>query len=509
MRILLLLSSWILPALLFGQSVPTQEMDAYFSQMVKDWDVPSASIAIVKDGQVVFSGQYGVKSVEGSEVPDDQTLYAIASNTKAFTTMVIGMLVEDGVLHWDDKVRDHLPYFAMHDSQVSDQVTISDLLCHRVGLGTFSGDVIWYKSELNAEDIIRRIRHLPLAYDFRAGYGYSNLMYITAGKLIEEVTGKSWHQNIRERILTPLGMSRTISTTHDLDRMGNFATPHARVEGNNLPIAWENWETIAATGGIITSASDLAKWLIFNLDHGVHEGDTLISAATRNLLWTPHNNFVVDHTQANPVGQHFRSYGLGWGLSDYRGRLRVGHTGGYDGMISITALIPDEKLGVTILTNGMQSPIRAATNYALDMMLEGASKDWSEEVLTRVKVRKSADVRVAHRKVRRIPETRLSSAIIDYSGTYHSKIYGDITVTSTDDEIFRLEFEHSPALAATLEHWHYDVWKINWDQPHAWFDFGTVRFITDNNQKVIGLDFDVPNDDIFFEELKPVKVSTN
>ncbi|MCB0375293.1 MAG: beta-lactamase family protein, partial [Sinomicrobium sp.] len=349
--------------------VNLKQLDAYYAKMLNDWGVPGVSIGIVKDGKLVFTGNYGVLEAGKSDMPDENTLYAIASNSKAFTSALIGMLVQEGKLRWNDKVKDYLPYFALYDPWVSNEVTVRDLLCHRVGLGTFSGDVIWYKSDLSPEAIVKRLEYLPKTFDFRAGYGYSNVMYITAGELIRNVTGKSWSRNVNERILEPLGMDRTVTSPKALEAKGNYATPHAREAGKNVPIPWTDWEAIGALGGIISSVKDLSKWMIFNLNNGVWGKDTLLTKETRNMVWTPHNNLSVDHTEKNDVNRHFSAYGLGWGLSDYRGRLRVGHTGGYDGMITAITLIPDENLGVVVLTNGMKSPIMAATYYALDLFL--------------------------------------------------------------------------------------------------------------------------------------------
>jgi CubicO group peptidase (beta-lactamase class C family) len=480
-------------------------LDEYFEKMVKDWDVPSASIGVVKDGQLVFTGNYGVKEIGMNEAPDKNTLYAIASNTKAFTTSMIGMLVEEGVLNWDDKVKKYIPYFELYDPWVSNEVTVRDLLCHRVGLGTFNGDVIWYKSNFTAEEIIKRYKHLPKAYDFRAGYGYSNLMYVTAGLLIEKVTGKTWSQNVQERIFDPLGMNRSITTPNMLESKGNFATPHARENEENIPIGWEDWEAVAATGGIISSVEDVSKWMIFNLNKGIWDGDTLLSKSTINTLWKPHNNFTVDHTKENDFGMHFRAYGLGWGLRDHHGNLRVSHTGGYDGMITAVTLIPDENLGVVVLTNGMKSPIMAATYYAIDRFLDQEVIDWSAKHLEFVNNRREGDTRIQDRKASRVMDTKPSLSLDKYAGVYMSDIYGKITISKNDDGLV-LDFERSPALSAKLIHWHYDVWEIKWDEPHAWFSFGTLKFNMDNNLKITGMDFDVPNNDIFFEELKPYRV---
>lgn len=482
------------------------ELDKYFRKMVEDWDIPSASIGIVKDGELVFTGNYGVLEVGKKGQPDPNTLYAIASNSKAFTSALIGMLVQEGKLDWNDRVQKYLPYFEVYDPWVSEHATLRDLLSHRIGLGTFSGDNIWYKTTLPAGELIRRYKHVPQSYDFRAGYGYSNLMFIAAGEIIETVTGKSWAQNVQERILDPLGMDRTIATLGALEAKGNFATPHARNVQGNYPIPYTSWDNVAATGGLISSVADLSKWMIFNLNNGIHEGDTLLSKSTRNLVWTPHNNFVVDHTAPNDFGRHFNAYGLGWGLSDYHGRLRVGHTGGYDGMITAVTLIPDEKLGVVVLTNGLKSPIMAATYYALDAFLGvEPRKDWSAEYLKEADERLARDTRIAYRKANRVLNTQPIVAREKIAGTYESDLCGKIRIREQNGELL-LEFEQSPLMSAHLTHWHYDVWEIHWDHPQAFFSFGTLQIKTDNNLNVTGLAFDVPNDDFFFEELKPYRV---
>ena len=482
--------------------VDLKALDAYFEKMVKDWDVPSASIGIVKDGELVFTGNYGVKEIGKKNPPDQNTLYAIASNSKAFTSAIIGMLVQEGQLDWNDKVRQYLPYFAVYDDWVSEHATIRDLLSHRIGLGTFSGDNIWYKSDQSSEEMIKNISYVPKAYDFRAGYGYSNLMYITAGELIRTVTGKSWGENVKERILIPLGMDRSIYLLTDLDKKGNYAMPHMRKDEKNIAIEWTDWEEVAATGGLISSVSDLSKWMIFNMNHGLHGNDTLLTAATRNMVWTPHNNFIVDQTKPNPFENHFSAYGLGWTLSDYHGKMRVGHTGGYDGMITAVTLIPGEKLGVVVLTNGIKSPIMAATYYALDQFLGVETTDWSSTYLDRTNKRMARDTRIQERMAGRVINTQPTLSEDKMVGDYYSDLVGKISILKKGNDL-KLEFEHHPLLSATLTHWHYDTWKINWDEDHAWFSFGTIKINSDNNQEVLGFDFDVPNDDFFFEELKP------
>lgn len=485
-----------------------KKLDAYFSKALNDWNVPGMAVGIVKDGKLVFSKGYGVKELGKPDKPDENTLFAIASNSKAFTTAAIAMMVKDGKLSLDDKVRKHLPYFELYNPFVSQDATVRDLLCHRIGFATFSGDAIWYLSDnLTAEQIIRRAKYLQPTYNYRAGYGYSNIMYITAGEVMKTIANKRWGQIIQERILTPLDMQRTITTSKDLDKKGNYATPHQLVNAKHSPIAWEDWEAVEATGGIISSVKDMSAWMIFNLNNGIWKGDTMLTPRLRNTLWTPHNTFTVNQTDKD-FDTHFLGYGLGWDLSDYKGRMRVGHTGGYSGMVSIVALVPDEKMGVIVLTNGMRGGLMSAVaNYAIDAYLNQKERDWSAEYLANAKKSQAADTRISDRIKARVSGTKPSLPVESYIGKYKADIYGDIEVKKEGEQL-RLYFEHSKRFNATLEHWHYDVWKIKWDDAAnlSWFEFGTVRFELDNNLNVTGLDFDVPNDDIWFYELKPKKI---
>lgn len=481
-----------------------KKLDAYYAKALRDWGVPGMSIAIVKDGRVVFSKGYGVREVGKPEKVDEHTLYAIASNTKAFTSTAIAQLVDEGVVGWDDPVQKYLPYFALSDPWVSGHTTVRDLLCHRVGLGTFSGDILWYRSTLSAEDIIRRVKHLPKAFEFRSGYGYSNVMYLAAGEVLEVASGQSWHDYIRDHFFKPLGMNRSVTRARDLQGMSNVATPHRLVNDRHEPLPWEEWETVAAIGGIISSVEDMSRWMMLNLNHGVWNDDRLFSRQARNVLWTPHNIYPTDHT-TDDKSTHIRGYALGWSVSDYHGRYRVGHTGGYSGMLSAVTLVPDENLGIVVLTNGLKGVFSPLVNYTIDAFLGLPERDWSGEALSRRK--NVRDTRIEERKKARIPGTRPTLPPDRYAGTYFTPAYGHITVAETNGKL-RLAFEHTPDLSASLEHWHQDVWEIKWDNPDvlAWFSFGTLRFELDNNATVKGIRFDVPNDDLWFQELDAERV---
>ena len=299
-------------------------------------------------------------------------------------------------------------------------------------------------------------------------------------------------------------MKRSVSAVKDLEKMGNYATPHKLKDDQHQPMPWEEWETVAAMGGIISSVEDMSQWMIFNLNHGIWNRDTLLSKQSRNALWTPHNVFTVDHTQKDK-STHSRGYALGWSVSDYRGRYRVGHTGGYSGMLSAITLIPDENLGIVVLTNGLKGIANPLINYTIDAFLRAPERDWSAEALNQSK--KSADTRIEERKKARLSGTHPSLSPDQYAGIYFTPAYGNIAVKWEGNRL-HLEFEHTPDLSATLEHWHRDVWEIKWKKPEvlAWFSFGTIQFDLDNNAKVTGIRFDVPNDDLWFEELNAARI---
>jgi CubicO group peptidase (beta-lactamase class C family) len=491
--------------------VDFDKLDNYFAKAQKDWGVPGISVGIVKDGKVVFTKSYGVLT-EGKSTPtNDETLYAIASNSKAFTSAIIGMLVQEGKLDWDDKIRKHLPYFDLYDSYAGENATIRDMMSHRVGLGTFSGDIMWYNSDFTSEEIIRRIKYIPPAYEFRAGYGYSNLMFITAGELIKTVTGKTWYENVKTRILDPLNMNRTFVNVEKVEKMANAASPH-RLENNktHVPVPYTSWEEIAATGGLISCVDDLTKWMIFNLNNGIIGKDILLAPSTRNEVWTVHNSFPVDRITDNPYGTNFSGYGLGWGLKDYHGNLRVSHTGGYDGMITSVNMLPEHNLGVVVLTNGLKAPINALPYYVFDAFLgrHGMGEpetDWSKTDLERNEKNYAEDTRIPDIKAKRVLNTKPSQPLKNYAGTYYTPVYGNIIVSEKNGAM-EINFEHSAPLSAKLTHWHYDTFEMTFKKTHPWFTFGTVKFTTDNNQQITGIEFDVPNGDFWFYELNAKRV---
>ncbi len=487
-----------------AQEIDYHQIDDYLKQVQERWDVQSFSVGIVYQDQLVFAKSYGHLKAGEREMPNKHTNYAIASNSKAFTSMLIAFLVQEGKIKWKDKVKKYLPYFELYNQVISDMVTIEDLLCHRVGLGTFSGDIMWYDSTLSTEDIVRRAKYIPKEYEFRDGFGYSNVMYIAAGDLIEKVTDKSWSENVAQRILKPLGMSRTVSQLSDLQSLGNSATPHATYDGKNIPIRWEDWSNVASTGGLISNVEDLSKWVRFNLKNGQWNGQSYLEEQNRNRIWTIHNPFIVDETVMDESEPDFSGYGLGFGLSQFKGHFKVSHTGGFGGMLSSITLLPDDGLGIIFLSNDTESPIRSVPNYIMDRFLDpDSTRDYAQEDLIKLRQYKAQDTRVAQLKASQIKGTKPSKTNDQYAQQFYSDLYGGYIFVKEANDGLHLYFEYQPDLSATLEHFHYDTFEIHWDQVQPWFDYGLVQFKMNPQNEIIGLEFNVPNDDFFFNELAP------
>ena len=473
------------------------------------WNVPGLCVAVVKDGQVVLATGFGTREAGKPELVNGDTVFAIASNTKAFTSAVLAMLEEDGRVHWNDPVQQHLPWLQLYDPWVSAELRVDDLLCHRSGLGTFSGDLLWWGTPYSAEEVLRRTKHLPADGPFRAHYGYSNLMFLAAGEVIAKADGRPWADSVTERILKPLDMNRTATSVTQLPALGNVATPHKTTETGNEPIPWVNWDTMAAAGGINSSANDMAKWVRVQLDRGkVDESRRLFSTASSRRMWTSHVAMSISESaQRRSPTTHFRAYGLGWVLSDYKGRLTVSHGGGYDGMYSQVLLVPDENLGIVVLTNSMTGIATPLAQTIADRFLGGEQKDWLSEGLENDRSSRTAFLkRIEDTVTPKATGTMPSHPLPEYTGTFRCPMYGDATVTEQNGSLV-LSLLPYPDLVADLEHLHYDTWRIRWRQKFAWFGDGAIQFVPDTTGAFQELRLDVPNDDLWFYELKLKRVA--
>ncbi len=501
---LFLLFLVVFPVFVFAQSLDDKlkEIDAYAEKTRQDWNVPGIAIAIVKDDKVVFAKGYGVRELGKPEKVDENTLFAIASNSKAFTTASLAILIDEKKLSWDDKVVKYLPEFQLYNPYVTSELTIRDLVSHRSGLDTFSGDLLWYETTYSADEILRRVRFLKPKSSFRSQFGYQNLMFIAAGKVIERVSGKTWSQFVSERILMPLGMSRTTTSVKNLK--DNYSMPHNESGGKLRVLHSGNVDGADAAAGLNSSVSDVAKWLRLQLGKGKFEGNQIFSEAQS---WQMHQPAVLlpiskAASEFNPT-RHFNAYGLGWSLWDYHGRKVVSHGGGLDGMISQTAMMPEENLGLVVLTNSETGVNTIMQNKIFDTILGVPKRDWSAEIAERTKRGKIDEAEEAKKiEVSRVANTKTSLALKDYAGNYVDQLYGDTTIVEENGKLV-LRFVQSPNFVADLEHWHYDTFQIKW-RPSVAYNFprGFVTFTIDKMGKTDEMKIDQPNNDFWFYELE-------
>ncbi|MBA2669922.1 MAG: beta-lactamase family protein, partial [Gemmatimonadetes bacterium] len=270
---------------LAAQPTPLSGLDAYIESGMRDWEVPGLAIAVVKDDSVIFARGYGVRRVGERELVDENTLFAIASTTKALTAAALGMMVDEERISWDDRVVRHLPGFELQDSYVNREFTIRDLLTHRSGLARH--DLLWIAAPFERDEILRRARHLPASGRFRADYGYHNVMYIAAGELLAASSGTSWDDFLADRIFRPLGMTRSTTRATVVDTRDNVSVSHTMVNGVVTPLVRRNYDHIGGAGAAWSSAIDMAQWVRFHLANGSYNGDQLLSPATLRELHTP------------------------------------------------------------------------------------------------------------------------------------------------------------------------------------------------------------------------------
>ena len=498
MRTLFLLTALLLPAhaAMAQTAAPAADFDAYVENVRKTFDVPGIAVAIVKDGKVVLARGYGLRDVAGQQPVTADTLFAIASNTKAFTAASLEMLAEDGKLKMDDRVIDHLPWFQMSDPYVTREMRIRDLLAHRSGLGLGAGDLLyWPTTSYSNREVAERLRHVPLSGGFREKYAYDNILFGVAQLVVEQAGGMPFEQFLRTRIFAPLGMDHTRFNSDRLQPGDDVATGYAKADFTTLqPAPRMTWSNVAGAGGIYSSVNDMAKWVRVQLDGGVISGEgegatRLFPEARQRAMWSmltpiPVPKPVVPELAA--ATPNFYGYGEGWSLSDYRGNKLVWHTGGWPGMVSRVTLVPERKLGVIVLTNQeVGAAFNAVTLRALDEQLGHAPTDWTAAYAkAQVKSLGKADEGWKKHLAARDAKSKPSLPLAAYAGTYRDAWYGDVSVTMEQGRPV-LRFSRTAELVGNLEHWQHDSFIVRWRE--RWLNADAfVSFSLDEDGKVTG-----------------------
>lgn len=479
----------------------TRELDRFIKQGMKDWEIPGLSVAVVHGDSVVYAAGYGVKKLGTPGNVDANTLFGIMSTTKAFTAMLMAMLVDEGKLHWDDPVTKWVPEFQMPDAYVTRAVTVKDLLTHNTGLG--NADMLWVRGDMTEAQIFEKVRLLTPAYGFRDGFVYQNVMYGLAGEVFARVTGMPFPQALQTRILTPLGMTRSYPTyaamaaAHD----PNTSQAHYRIGGTIRPIEEDKVDLLAAAGATWSTANDMTRWMRFLLDSARVDGKRLVSDSSFRMLFTPHVMVSPDefYPTAELTRPHWMTYGLGWFQQDYRGQAVSFHTGSLDGRTAIIGLIPDKQLGVYIFGNLDHAEFRHALMLkTFDLYIGGAGRDWNVDLKRLYDgFRREGDSAEARSNRTQVANTRPTLELGAYAGRFSNPIWGDVIVELTNGTlVFRMGT--ATEMRGPLQHWNYDTFRAVLGEGRS--SPVRIQFRLGTNGQVSGLVIPFMDDAVFVKQ---------
>ncbi len=453
-----------------SQDFSPGEFKIYVNNILKEFKVPGIAVAVVKDGKIVLTSGYGIRNVNRPEPVDENTLFGIASNTKAFTSAALAILVDEDKINWEDPVKNHVPDFEMYDPYVTREMTIADLLTHRSGLGLGAGDLLfWPRTCFSTKHIIHQLRYIKPVSSFRTKFSYNNLFYVVAGEIITAVTGNSWAKYVEEKIFKTLGMIYSNTSVTKYGNNKNIAAPHIIADGSVKAIKYQNIDNVAAAGAINSCVSDLAKWLITQLNSGVVYNNSgiqkLFHSDRTKEMWFPQTILPIRsyNDELKKIQPLFAAYGLGWILSDYQGYKMVWHTGVLLGLVSRTTLIPELNLGIVVLTNQeSHSAYNSITYYILDRYLKLKKTNWIEAYkLYEKELQEEVDKNNNEQNSEKIAHTSPSLRLEKYTGKYKDIWYGEMFINMIKDKLI-MKFEHSPDLIGELEHWHYNTFVVRW-----------------------------------------------
>jgi CubicO group peptidase (beta-lactamase class C family) len=459
---------------LAGAQAPPADIDRVVASAMQAFDVPGLALAIVKDGKVVYAKGYGVGRLDAPVPVTTRTLFAIASNTKAFTSAAVGILVDDGKVEWNGPLVKYLPDFRLADPYVTSQLMVRDLLSHRTGLGLGQGDLTFFPdTTFTRSEVLEAARSLKPVTSLRSAYAYNNLTFVVAGELIARVSGQPWDDFVRQRILEPVGMTSTVTTGASVPPGAALAFPHSRgwrLEGplhSLVPTIDKTW---AGAAGIRSNVEDLSKWVMLQLNQGkLPNGKTIFSVAAQRQMWSMQIARPIGAPRAGleRATPQFAGYGLGWGLSEYAGHKVVSHGGALTGMVSTVQMIPDQKLGIVVLTNQEETGAYSAIVFhVFDHYLGLAANDW----VAGFRKERDEEIRRANEKEQRGVKARAAASqpslpLERYAGTYRDAWYGDVAIDVQPGGGLVLKMTRTPTMTADLAHWQYDTFKAVFRDP--------------------------------------------
>ncbi len=483
----------ILNSIAQTQPISAKQIDSLTELVLKTFNVPGIAVGVVKDGKLIHAKGYGVANLATGKKVDENTLFGVASNSKAMTAALLGQLVDEGKIKWDDKVTDYVPEFKMYDPYVTDAFTIRDLLTHRSGLGLGAGDLMMFPdgSNFTRKDIIHNLRYLKPVSAFRTKYDYDNNLYIVAGEVAERASGTKWEDLVEQKIMKPLGMTSSAASLYRLKDNTNAIRPHAPVDGKLqvLNIDWS--ESANAAGGIWSNITDWSKWVIAQMNHGKYgEGlkNHLFSPEVHEETWTAQT--VIKAGTAAPYNTHFAAYGLGWFLSDVKGYKQVTHTGGLAGIVTQVVMFPELKLGILVFTNQQSgAAFNAISRTIQDSYLGISGYNWVKIMKERVdkgeaEAKKINDDIIASTKAQ-VSKSNAAFNIEQYAGTYRDNWFGDIEISNKNGKAW-CESVRSPKLNGEVFPYKGNTLIVRWTDRSMDAD-AYLMFTTDMDGKASGL----------------------
>ena len=468
--LLLLLILGVNTPVLFSQ-VTSQDIDDIVVRAMDNFTVAGAAVAVVKDGKIVHQKGYGIQSIATKKKVTENTNFGIASNSKAFTTACLAILVEEGKMSWTDKVIHYIPEFKMYNDYVTQNFNIQDLLTHRSGLGLGIGDLMFFPdgSNFTIDDILGSFQYFEPVSAFRTKFDYDNLLYLVAGEIIKRVSGLTWEQFIEQRIFNPLSMDDSYASLTYINDKSKVASPHlnkAKKLSLTDPEQWDPTKINGAAGGIYSNVHDLTNWMLVQLNKGKYGANLeqqLFTEASQQEMWKIHTTTEVNR---NPrYHSHFSGYGLGWNLTDVNGALVVSHTGGLIGMLSKTMLVPDLNLGIIVLTNTYldgAGVFSVVTQSLLDKYLGLDDFDWIGTYAKRLN-QGASEANAVEAKIW-ATVAAANTAIIDnknYTGLYKDPWFGNIEIYEKDQQLWFRSLR-SPKLSGPMQFYRANTFVVKW-----------------------------------------------
>lgn len=437
-------------------------LDKYIKRGIRDWDIPGLAIVIVKDGKVVVAKGFGVRDIISKTPVDENTLFMIASNTKLFTGTSLAQLEYDKKLSLNDKITRYFPDYKLFEPSSTELLTIRDLLSHRIGTKTFQGDFTFWNGTLTRSEIMKKMRLLRPVGFFRQDFGYCNSCFMTAGEVVSKVTDKTWEQYVQDSILTPLQMTRSTSISRGMESKDNVAKPYTTSYTGTLQrVPYDQWDNLGPAASIISSVNDLSHWLMFQLDSGSYKGKNIMPFSI--LQKTRDINTIVSSRKSALYPMHFRGYGLGLFVADYNGRQMYWHTGGAGGMVSNVCFVPEERLGIAILTNNDNQSFFEALRYqVLDAYLGVKYVNRSRQLITGFENDMKDQLKQIAGWKARVKNAKPALPLSAYPGSYNNELYGSLSIAQTDNKL-SVHFNGHTDLTATLEYMDNDEWLLRYD----------------------------------------------